>query len=176
MPSGAAQSDSSQQMLDAVDAADRVVGSVRRADVFDRKANFRVAHLFLFNERGELLLQRLARRRRRHPACWGSSVAAYVNSGETYAEAIARRAREELGIDIQSLEMLGKASMADEGCTKFITLYSGRCNGPLMVDASHISEVRFLAVADVLRVRETEPWNLTPTFVHLLDHYRNEIA
>ena len=176
MTQGTTQLDSSQQVLDAVDGADRVVGSVRRADVFRRKANFRVAHLFLFNQRGEILLQQLASRRRRHPGCWGSSVAAYVTSGEAYREAIFRRAREELGIQVQHLEMLGKTTMRDEGCTKFISVFSGRCNGSFTVDTSHISGVRFLPVADVIRVRELEPWILTPTFVQLLDHYLYEIA
>ena len=176
MTAAAAPSDSSHQVLAAVDSTDRVVGSVRRADVFRRKANFRVAHLFLFNRQGELLLQRLARHRSRHPACWGSSVAAYVTAGETYARAISRRAREELGISVRGIELLGKTSMADEGCTKFISVFTGRCNDALAVDTSHICEVRFLPVADIIRVREMESWTLTPTFVHLLDLYLRDLA
>lgn len=167
----ATELDPSQQILDAVDEADQVVGTARRADVFRLRTNFRVAHLFLFNQRGEILLQRLAVRRKRHPGCWGSSVAGYVTSGETYAEAIARRSREELGIGVQDLKLLGKTSMSDEGCTKFICAFSGRCEGPLAVDTSHIAEVRFVPVPDVVHARRIEAWNFTPTFVHLVDLY-----
>ena len=166
----------SQQILDAVDEVDQVVGTVRRADVFRLRTNFRVAHLFLFNKRGEILLQRLAVLRKRHPGCWGSSVAAYVTSGETYAEAISRRAHEELGIQVEDLEFLGKTSMSDGGCTKFISVFSGRCNGPLAVDTSHIAEVRFVSLPDVVQAREMEAWNFTPTFVQLADLYLDPSA
>ena len=168
--------DSSQQILDAVDEADQVLGTALRADVFRLGTNFRVAHLFLFNQDGEVLLQRLAERRKRHPGCWGSSVAAYVTSGETYAEAIARRTREELGIRVQDLESLGKTSMSDEGCTKFIGAFSGHCNGPLAVDSSQIAEVRFVPVTDVVHARKMEAWNFTPTFVRLVDLYLDASA
>ena len=85
------------QLIDSVDSRDRVIGSVTRRDVLRQGANFRVAHLFLFNDNSELLLQRLAASRPRHPGCWGSSVATYVNAAETYQEAIFRRTFEELG-------------------------------------------------------------------------------
>lgn len=165
-----------QQLLDAVDEEDKVVGSVRRGEVFRLGANFRVAHLFLFNDRSEMLIQRLAPSRSRHPQCWGSSVAAYVNSGESYREAIERRAQQELGVCLERVTLLGKASMSDDKCLKFISLFLASWNGPLTVDASHISGVRFLPVADILRARKSEPWLFTPTFVHLLDMHYDRIS
>ena len=71
-----------QQLLDAVDANDHVIGVIRRGDVFAQRANFRVVHAFVFNALGELLLQQIAPRRR-HPLMWGSSVAGFVASGES---------------------------------------------------------------------------------------------
>ena len=159
------------QVLDAVDEADRVVGLVRRSEVFRRKSNFRVAHLFLFNQRGELLIQQLAKRRSRHPGCWGSSVAAYVASGERYKDAIVRRARQELGIQAQDLELVGQTSMEEEGCTKFISVFTGCCDGGFSVDTSHISQVHFAPVDEILRAAEMEPWMFTPTFLLLVQSY-----
>ena len=165
-----------QQLLDAVDNEDQVVGSVQRGDVFRVGASFRVAHLFLFNDRSEMLIQRLASSRPRHPECWGSSVAAYVWSGENYLEAIARRTRQELGVPLGNVTLLGKTSMLDDKCNKFISLFSATSNGPLAIDEGHISEIRFLPVADVLALRFAEPWIFTPTFVHLMDMYRDRIS
>ena len=165
-----------QQILDAVDKEDRVVGSVRRGDVFRVGANFRVAHLFLFNDRSEMLVQRLASSRPRHPGCWGSSVAAYVNSGESCREAIERRAQQELGVLLECVTFLGKTSMSDDKCLKFISLFLGSWHGPLAIDTSHISKIRFLPVADLLRARKSEPWLFTPTFVHLLDMHYDRIS
>ena len=127
----------SQQLLDWVDETDRVIGRVSRNEALRVGANFRVAHLFLFNSRSEILLQQLALSRPRHPGCWGASVAAYVASGEDYRQAIERRAREELGVGLESLERVCKTSMPEEGGTKFITLFSARSDGPFKVDSGY---------------------------------------
>ena len=161
----------SQQLLDRVDERDRVIGQVSRHDALRVGANFRVAHLFLFNSRSEILLQQLALSRPRHPGCWGSSVAAYVASGENYRQAIERRTREELGVGLEGLKRVCKTSMPEEGGTKFITLFTARSDGPFKVDSGHISKLRSLPPADLLRIRRSEPWTFTPTLVQLLDRF-----
>lgn len=160
------------QVIDSVDSRDRVIGSVMRSDALRLGANFRVAHLFLFNEDSELLVQRLAASRPRHPGCWGSSVAAYVKSAETYHEAIIRRTREELGVRLNDPKFVGKTAMVDEGSTKFICLYSAIWNGPINVDTDHISQACFLSMEEVAQLRRDEAWLLTPTFLHLWDEFR----
>ena len=166
------------QPIDAEDSQDRVVRSIKRGDALRLGANFRVAHLFLFNDDSELLMQRLAASRPRHPGCWGSSVATYLRSGESYGEAIVRRALEELGVRLQDPKFVGKTAMPDEGSTKFICLYSAIWNGQLAVETDHISRACFMSMEEVARLREDEAWMLTPTFLHLWDtflHSENEI-
>ena len=154
---------------------DRIVGSVRRDEVLRSGANFRVAHLWVFNDESELLLQRLAMDRPRHPGCWGSSVAAYVQSGETYLEAITRRTGEELGFSLDQPVFLGKTSMVDEKSLKFISVFMSHWSGPLNLDEKHISHVTSMDISDIIRVRRAEPWTFTPTFVHLLDQFSDQI-
>ena len=160
------------QVIDTVDFRDRVIGSVMRSDALRLGANFRVAHLFLFNESSELLMQRLATSRPRHPGCWGSSVATYVKSAETYEGAIIRRTSEELGVRLQNPKFVGKTAMVDEGSTKFICLYSAMWDGPINVDTDHISQACFLSMEAVTQLRQDEAWMLTPTFLHLWDEFR----
>jgi isopentenyldiphosphate isomerase len=76
------------QVIDAVDAHDQVVGTIRRGDIFVQRVNFRVVHAFVFNPDDAILLQHLAPQKPRHPLAWGSSVAGYVASGESYDQAI----------------------------------------------------------------------------------------
>lgn len=164
------------QLLDAVDDQDRVIAPVLRREVFRQHKNFRVAHLFLFNDRSELLLQRLASSRDRHPGRWGSSVAAYVNRGESYLQAIERRAVEEIGVQVGNLEPLGKTSMAEEsGCTKFVTLFKGRVRGSLEfdIDSDHVSKVEFRPIDSILQLRLEDRSRFTPTFLHLLDFFQD---
>ncbi len=90
-------------------------------------------------------------------------------SGETYAEAIRRRTREELGIALDGFTVLGKSSMVDERSKKFVTVFSGVWTGPFHLDSSHISEASFLSLADIFRIRNSEAWTFTPAFVKLVD-------
>src|ERR1700747_2339042 len=97
-------------LIDRVDPADRPVGKVRRGEVFEKRAGFRVVHVFVFDWEGQLLLQQLGRHRDRNPLKWGSSVAGYLNAGEDYLEAAQRRLREELRLETP-LAKFGSAVM-----------------------------------------------------------------
>ena len=166
-----------EQVLDRVDASDRVVGRVLRQHVFREKANFRVAHLLLFNEHSQVLLQRVAFTRKRHAGRWGSSVAAYVSAGEEYSDAILRRAKQELGVEIDSLTPLGTTRMDEEnGCSKFIGVFSANWDGEIRIDQSHISQVHFVDPCEVLRKCQAEPSKFTPTFLHVADRYLGQTA
>jgi isopentenyldiphosphate isomerase len=158
-------------LIDQVDSQDRPIGAIPRKNVFSAKASFRVAHVFVFNERGELLLQKLAESRDRHPGYWGSSVAAYLFSGEHYASAAQRRTKQELGIENPKLKLFGKAVMEDEGCTKFISLFTTVANGPFSFDRTHIAELQFLPVPRIEHIIRAREGAFTPTFMHLFQFY-----
>lgn len=160
------------EILDRVNEQDQAIGTIPRTEVFKLHASFRVAHVFIFNPAGDLLLQKLAPNRTRHPGCWGSSLAAYVAAGENYAQAAMRRLREELGISGVNLEEIGKTQMLDEGCRKFIMLFKGRYAGPFAADSSHIAQLEFVSLDQVFRTAEQHASRFTPTFLHLLDFYR----
>ncbi len=163
-------------VVDKVNEQDQPIGTIDRAELFKRPANFRVTHVFIFNSRGELLLQRLSPTRLRHPGRWGSSVAAYVGAGEDYTQAATRRLREELGLTDLPLRKVGKTRMVDDACVKFITLFEARSDGPFALDPTHIAEVEFCPVDRVQSMVVQDPSRFTPTFRYLLDFYLQERA
>jgi isopentenyldiphosphate isomerase len=158
-------------LIDQVDDHDRPIRSIPRSSVFSVKGGFRVSHIFVFNESRQLLLQRIAQNRERHPGYWGSSVAAYLFSGEDYVLAAERRISEELGIIDFDLQLIGKTAMRDDGCTKFISLFTTISNGPFQFDRHHIEELQFLSLAQVGQMLQTHERKFTPTFAHVLDLY-----
>jgi isopentenyldiphosphate isomerase len=163
---------SDEMVLDIVDQADRPIGTIRRAEVLAKHANFRVAHVFVFNSEGQLLIQRLAFKRKRNPGAWGSSVAAYLFASEGYANAAHRRVVEELGIPDIPLQQIGKTEMVDEGSLKFITLFSGKHDGPFSFDISQIQAVEFCSVDDIDRMMRTGMREFTPTFTNVFRFYQ----
>jgi isopentenyl-diphosphate delta-isomerase len=157
-------------LIDAVDLDDVAIGPVPRRDVLSSGLNFRVAHLFLFNSTGELLIQQLAPNRERHPLAWGSSVAAYLFTAETYEDAIARRAAQELGV-FGHFREVGATTMRDVASTKFIRLFEAVTHGPVRVNTSHISAVEFLSLGEIRDLLVSHGRPFTPTFAHLFAFY-----
>jgi len=156
-------------LIDMVDDQDRVVGQVRRDDVFRLRANFRVAHAFVFNRRGELLLQQIAPGKR-HAGRWGSSMAGYVHSGEGYSEAAHRRLKEELGI-IAQVEQAKYLSMEDSGCRKFITLFTVQYEGPLAPAPAEVSSIELRSPSEVSELLFQEESRFTPTFAFIFEQF-----
>ncbi|HEV2491919.1 MAG TPA: NUDIX domain-containing protein [Terriglobia bacterium] len=166
---------SGEMVIDAVDQNDSPTSTIRRNEVFERRVNFRVVHILVFNRRGELLLQQLSRTRTRHPGYWGSSVAGYIFAGESYEAAAGRRLGEELGIYGVSLNYIGKTSIEDDGCHKFVGVFSTIHDGPFNFDRDHIEALEFLPrhVIHELHARGTRKF--TPTFLRVLSFYESRM-
>jgi isopentenyl-diphosphate Delta-isomerase len=161
---------STDTLIDSVDSADRPIGVVARGDVFQEHAGFRVAHIFVFNMDGDLLLQQVGRERDRSPLLWGSSVASYLFAGETYAQAAERRLREELRL-ATPIRKVGSTRMDDSGSTKFIELYETISNDAEIGDRRHINDLQFVPLSIVAQLLALQPEIFTETFPHVFRLY-----
>ena len=166
---------SEEMVIDAVDQSDAPIGVIRRNEVFRQRANFRVAHDLVFNLRGELLVQQLASTRTRHPGYWGSSVAAYIFAGESYQAAAERRLAEELSVHGTPLSYFGKTSMVDQGCYKFIAVFTTTHEGPFSFDRDHIETLEFLSIQAIHELRAAGSRTFTPTFLSVLSFYESRM-
>ncbi len=162
-------------VLDAVDQNDAPVGLVPRKAVFERRSNFRVVHDLVFNSKKELLVQQIGEAGTRHPRFWGSSVAGYIFAGESYEAAAHRKLVQELGVSDAPLKYIGKTVMLDEGCHKFISVFTTVCDGPFDLDRSHIQSVEFLARDTIHELHRKGTRKFTPTFLTVLAYYESKI-
>ena len=90
---------SEQEELILVDENDREIGSLDKAACHDGTGVLhRAFSLFIFNPRGELLLQQRSRTKRLWPLYWSNSCCSHPRRGETMEEATARRLEDELHI------------------------------------------------------------------------------
>jgi len=166
----------SQKMLvDVVNASDVPVSVIARGEVFREHVNFRVAHSLIFNSSGDLLIQELAHTRLRHPGYWGSSVAAYLFAGESYRAAAERRLAQELGVDGVNLDFIGKISMEDDGCQKFVGIFPAIHDGPFTFDKHHIEKLEFLPTKQIHVLYDSRTRLFTPTFLKVLSFYESRM-
>lgn len=114
------------EMLDLVDEQDAVIGVMERNEVYKQGLNnFRVINAFIKNSEGKLFIPRRQKHKRLFPLGLDVSVGGHVTSGETYEEAFAKEAREELNLDIRSLPftVLGKLTPSADSVSAFMTVY-----------------------------------------------------
>ncbi len=160
--------------VDVVDSDNRVVGRSPRSGVLENGFGFRTVHVFMFDELGSLLLQVLKSDHSRNPSRFGSSVAGYLHTGESYLAAAVRKTHDELGID-SPLYPVGQLKMRDERSNKFVMLYSANIgfrevhwNPDEMAGIAKLSlaEIDFMMVSDRAR--------FTPTFVQAYGFFRSK--
>ena len=99
MPSGSQIVSFDDEPLVCVDEQDRALKYLNKAACHDGAGVLhRAFSIFLFNSRGELLLQQRSQSKRLWPMWWSNSACSHPRRGETLEAAIERRSHEELAI------------------------------------------------------------------------------
>ncbi len=138
----------SEEMLDVVDAGDRVVGRATRGEIHARGLMHRAVHILLFNRKGDLFVQKRALAKDENPGLWDSSAAGHVDSGEDYLDCARREIGEELGLDGDvELEVLFKLPASAVTGFEHCTVYRAVHDGPLRLDPDEIDDGEWLEVA-----------------------------
>lgn len=82
-----------------VDESDREIGFEEKIEAHRRGLLHRAFSVFIFNSRGELLLQKRAEGKYHSAGLWTNTACGHPRPGEELASAAERRLREEMGIN-----------------------------------------------------------------------------
>jgi isopentenyl-diphosphate delta-isomerase len=158
------------ESLILVDESDREVGHLSKALCHAGSGVLhRAFSLLVFNEAGELLLQRRAPTKRLWPLHWSNSCCSHPRRNEAIEAATQRRLHEELGIRCP-LKFLFKfkyqAQYDDAGSEhELCSVYIGRYSGPLRVNRGEIEGWRWIAMDALERELAERPAEFTPWFI-----------
>jgi isopentenyl-diphosphate delta-isomerase len=90
-----------------LDASGRAIGTAPKAAVHHAATPLHLAFsAYLFSGRGDLLLTRRAAGKVTFPGLWTNTVCGHPAPGESLPGAVARRAREELGVAVAGLRLV----------------------------------------------------------------------
>ncbi len=158
------------EILSIVNDKDEVIGEAARPDIYAGNHLHRIAHVLVFNDQGEMALQKRSANLRFCPDHWSTAVGGHVLAGETYENAAAREFQEELGVSAP-LEFLAKDFYQPEGSIhKFMTTFTATFNGPFNPDPNEVSEVDFFPIAEIkAKVDRGEKFH--PELLYLLKKY-----
>lgn len=135
--------DNQDELFVVVDRDDNILGHKTRFECHhDSSLIHRTVGALIFNDKGQLLLQKRSATKDMEPGLWGISAAGHVIRGQTDEEAVHRELQEELGVDAP-LTFFKKFITENDQETERAALYKGKSNGPFTPDAREVSEIRF---------------------------------
>ena len=88
-----------KEMVDILDSKGKLTGVVKPKDeAHSSKLWHRSVHVWIYNSKGEVLIQKRAAMKKSGPGKWDISAAGHVSSGEKTKESALRELEEEIGI------------------------------------------------------------------------------
>jgi 16S rRNA (adenine1518-N6/adenine1519-N6)-dimethyltransferase len=153
-----------EERFPVVDDQDRLIGDAPRAEVHGNNLRHRAVHILIFNNLGELFLQKRSPWKDRHPRLWDSSAAGHVDAGEDYDAAANRELREELGVSAE-LTRVTKLPASERTGQEFIWLYRARHDGPFELARSEIEFGQFFPINVVSAWLKARPDDFAPGFL-----------
>lgn len=140
------------EMLSVVDSDDHVVGTERRDKIHELGLRHRAVHVLIFNNNGDLFLQKRGLHKKENPGLWDSSVAGHVDAGETYDACCVREVEEEVGLVLDATpQRLFKLAAGAENGMEFSWIYRVDTDKALVPNVDEISEGRWFVKSEVDR-------------------------
>lgn len=94
------------EYIDIFDENNNSTGEIKEKMQAHEDGNFhRTAHIWIINDKKELLLQKRSATKKSHPNCWDISGAGHIRTGETVIEGAIRELKEELGIAVEEKDL-----------------------------------------------------------------------
>ncbi len=154
------------EMFDVVDEADQVVGQKTRGEVHAEKLMHRAVHAFVFNKRGDLLLQQRSVLKDVHPGDWDSSISGHLDAGEDYRVAAVRELEEEMGIVVESdLEEMAAIAPCENTGWEHVRLYRVDYSGSLKFPAAEVQAAAYFPVAEIAAWIAAKPDDFATGFI-----------
>ncbi|MBN1644565.1 NUDIX domain-containing protein [Candidatus Woesearchaeota archaeon] len=93
------------EMLPVVNKKDELIDTTTREICHAKKLRHRAVHIFVFNTKGEILLQKRSSDKDEYPGYYEASVSGHVRKDESYEQAAIREIEEEIGIVVNLDEL-----------------------------------------------------------------------
>ena len=165
----------SQELLDVVDENDRVTGVKTRGEIHALGLMHRAVHILVFNNKGELLVQKRSMSKDNNPGLWDSSAAGHVDSGEDYYDCAIRELEEELGLTVTTpLEYLFRLPASPITDMEHCRVYRCMDDGPFELEAGEIDEGAWVSSTEMDRRVSEDDTTMTRVLHFIWKKYRQE--
>jgi isopentenyl-diphosphate delta-isomerase len=132
-----------------VNEFDTPLGVMEKMEAHRKALLHRAFSVFIFNSKGEMLLQRRAMAKYHSGGLWTNACCSHPRPGEDTCQAARRRLREELGFttELEKVFDFIYKSTFDNGLTEheYDHVFVGSYDQPIHANAEEVSEYKFLS-------------------------------
>ncbi len=162
-------SDPAEEIVDLVDAENRVIGSTTRREVRGRNLLHRGVGILCRNPSGEIYVHRRTTTKDIFPGLYDMLVGGVVNAGESYDSAAAREIGEELGIEGPEPEPLFLHLYEGPNNRSWVAVYEVTWDGPIRHQESEVAWGSYMRQEDV--IQKLEDWDWVPDGLEIFRRY-----
>jgi len=142
-----------EEWFDLLDKNGKIIGKAPRHAVHGNPSLLHATvHLHVFNDRGQLFLQKRSQKKDLYPGYWDTAVGGHINSGERVEQALVREAAEELGLEVNHPRPLFRYIMRNQYESELVHSFEMQHNGPFKMDESEIEDGRFWSAFEIRKM------------------------
>lgn len=154
------------EIVDLVDENDIVVGSTDVETAHELKQFHRVAGVFVFDENGDLLMQKENKYGR-----YDTSVGGHVGAGESYEDAVRREMEEELSLTVP-VQKVSVFLSPQARLNHWWGLYEGKApQGWEFKETDEVKSLERMPLPEIVGLMNESPDKFTPGFINTMREY-----
>ena len=151
-----------------VNVADQVVGFMEKMEAHEKGLLHRAFSVFVFNSKGELMLQQRAAHKYHSGGLWTNTCCSHPRQGETVLDAAERRLMEEMGMSCalkESFSFIYKAEL-DQGLTEHELdhVVMGWYDGTPNINPDEVQDWKYVSLEDIKEDIKNSPETYTEWF------------
>jgi isopentenyl-diphosphate Delta-isomerase len=151
-----------------VNENDEVTGSMEKLEAHKKGMLHRAFSIFVFNRRGEMLLQQRANNKYHSGGLWTNACCSHPQPGEEMGEAAQKRLKEEMGFEVPVIKIFDFVYKTefDNGLTEyeFDHVFVGEYEGTVNYDKEEVMNACYKSMREVADSLKSHPEQYTAWF------------
>lgn len=164
-----------EEQVILVDEQDNQIGLMPKMEAHEKAVLHRAFSVFIFNDKGDLMLQQRAADKYHSPLLWTNTCCSHQRDGETSLEAGKRRLQEEMGFTAELEEVFWFVYKApfDNGLTEHELdhVMIGNFNGVPDINEEEVAAYKWMSLEEVKKDIDERPDEYTAWFKIIFKEY-----
>ena len=144
-----------------VDENDKKIGLEEKIKAHLLGKRHRAFSVFVFNDRGELLIQKRAKEKYHSGGLWANTCCSHPRPGEKLKDAVKRRLKEELGISLKKIKKIGKVCYKSKVGNlienEIDHIFIAQWNGNPKINKKEVAETKWIKLEDLKKEIKKNP-------------------